>query len=789
MPSKKLKQRPNIISKYSTASSSLRRVQIVTALLALGGGGSTTFTTTSAFSLGSTSLNMSMSSTAASSSSSSSSSSGSGEGGGPNNRHPLANISDKFDHSWVSQLSSESDENRLKSRSRTPQDDGTSNNVRRPVYNGHYVPVRPDPLLNPRLVVHSTDMAQELGLALDDVNSKAFVKFFSGDVDGAFAIDGDEQHGEQKISEESDSQINLKTWATPYALSIMGRRYTSNCPFNTGDGYGDGRAISIGEVAVEQTSHPIAASRYELQLKGAGPTPFCRGADGRAVLRSSIREFLASEAMHNLGIETTRALSLIVSDQGSTSQRPWYSDRNTKNIPDINDPRLAKYSLEQRKQIISQLNAQSKNDPDIMIEEPNAITCRVAPSFTRVGHLDLFARRAMKGIMEGDESTRPDKNTNEFKELEDLVWHACFREFPSTCFEPFREKNDILSASKCLLEHSMDGISSMVAGWIRVGFAQGNFNGDNCLVAGRTMDYGPFGWMDEYHPLFAKWTGSGDHFGFMNQVDAGFANYAMLVSSVMPIIEAHSETMEEANKYKEEIMERGQSVFEEKLFEGLRSKLGFHPGDESGDDSWTSLEPLLRESRADYTVFWRQLYEVVKEFPVTSEGEGSSSFIPSTSYNDMFDLLCANDEVKKGSSPFYVSLDDDTKSKFMKWIQNWREALVESYKEDGPSSILSNEDDDVENIPPQERMRLASPKYVLREWMLVEAYTKASSSRIQNPLFPAAFVSSKSDESVVHELLSLIQNPYDEGTDEQDEKYYRRAPDEALKAGGTAFMS
>ena len=485
------------------------------------------------------------------------------------NNHPLANLSDNFDHSWVSQLSSESEENRIKSKNLIPQDDGVSNNVRRPVYNGHYVSVKPNPLLNPRLVIHSPDMAAELNLSANDVDSDEFVKYFSGDVYGAFKTkkESNDENGDEK----KNDTIDIKTWATPYALSIMGTRYTSNCPFGTGDGYGDGRAISIGEVAVANTSHPHASPRYELQLKGAGPTPFCRGADGRAVLRSSIREFLASEAMHYLGIQTTRALSLIVSENGNTSQRPWYSDRNKKSVPSIDDPRLAKYSLEERKQIVFQLNAQSKNDPDIMIEEPNAITCRVAPSFVRVGHLDLFARRATKNVL--DDNTKPDKTTNEFKELEELVWHACFREFPSTCYEPFREKDDILSASKNLLEHSMEGIATMVAGWVRVGFAQGNFNADNCLVAGRTMDYGPFGFMDEYHPLFAKWTGSGDHFGFLNQINAGFANFAMLVSSVMPIIEAHSDSMQEANAFKEEILEKGQQVFENKLMGTFRAKV------------------------------------------------------------------------------------------------------------------------------------------------------------------------------------------------------------------------
>jgi len=693
-------------------------------------------------------------------------------------RHPLAKLSENFDHSWIAQLNPETEENRRLSKQKTPQDDGVSNNVKRPVYNGHYVPVRPDPLINPRLVIHSPDMAQELDLSLEDVDSEAFVKFFSGDVDGAFhGGDGDDDDTD---TGNSNGAHKVKTWATPYALSIMGQRYTSNCPFGTGDGYGDGRAISIGEVAVAKTSHPHASPRYELQLKGAGPTPFCRGADGRAVLRSSIREFLASEAMHNLGIETTRALSLIVSQDGNTSSRPWYSDRNKKSIPDIDDPRLSKYSLEQRKQIIAQLNAQSRNDPDVMIEEPNAITCRVAPSFVRIGHLDLFARRATKGIL--DDNSKADSSTQEFKELEGLVWHACFREFPAQCYEPFKGGNDILSASKCLLEHSLDGISSMVAGWIRVGFAQGNFNADNCLVAGRTMDYGPFGFMDEYHPLFAKWTGSGDHFGFMNQVNAGFANYVMLVSSVMPVIEANSESMDEANKFKDELIERAQGVFEDKLMEALRSKLGFHPGDEIADDIWGDLELLLRESRADWTMFWRQLTTVVNEFPVNGEGVN-----PSVDYGDMLDMLITNDKVKEGSSPFYAPLDMETRDKFLEWIQTWRECLVESYKDDGASFILSKDDNSY--TAPLERMRFANPKYILREWMLVEAYSKASPSSILSPLFPISINSSEADESMVQELFSLIQNPYDEGTDKQDRKYFRRAPDEALEAGGTAFMS
>ena len=109
-------------------------------------------------------------------------------------------------------------------------------------------------------------------------------------------------------------------WATGYALSIYGTEYIQQCPFGTGNGYGDGRAMSIVEGVFE-------GQRWEMQLKGGGPTPYCRGADGRAVLRSSVREFLAQEFMHALGVPTSRSLTLYRSE-AETVRRPWYSDHS-----------------------------------------------------------------------------------------------------------------------------------------------------------------------------------------------------------------------------------------------------------------------------------------------------------------------------------------------------------------------------------------------------------------------------------------------------------------------------
>eukprot|EP00586_Coscinodiscus_wailesii_P012041 CAMPEP_0172496322 /NCGR_PEP_ID=MMETSP1066-20121228/85250_1 /TAXON_ID=671091 /ORGANISM="Coscinodiscus wailesii, Strain CCMP2513" /LENGTH=199 /DNA_ID=CAMNT_0013268557 /DNA_START=194 /DNA_END=789 /DNA_ORIENTATION=+ len=115
--------------------------------------------------------------------------------------------------SWITQLSPEN-----------PTQDPPKNKSSRRVKNGHYVLVPPTPIPNPRLVAHSPTLISELGLSEDDVSSNAFLRYFSGDTPDA------------------------TTWATPYALSIMGTRYTSNCPFRTGEGYGDGRAVSVAEV-------------------------------------------------------------------------------------------------------------------------------------------------------------------------------------------------------------------------------------------------------------------------------------------------------------------------------------------------------------------------------------------------------------------------------------------------------------------------------------------------------------------------------------------------------------
>lgn len=352
-------------------------------------------------------------------------------------------VASRLQNSWIRDLSPETPENLEKSLQEASREYGdkilkaaSNNKFKRPVYNGHYVLVEPTGITDPRLILYSQDVAHNLlQLTEEEVSSNDFIQWVSGNL-----------------------QLQ-ESWATPYALSIMGKRYTSNCPYGTGVGYGDGRAISIGEL-----------NSHEIQLKGSGTTPFCRGADGRAVLRSSIREFLASEAAHYLQVPTTRALSLVVSNV-DTVNRPWYSDGTKLELPSMDDPRLAKYTVEEKKVLLSQIREANRGDPNIMIPNPVAITTRVASSFTRIGHVDLYARRVNE-LKRNKNNNDDDKSVRVWEELQQIIWHACYREYHDLAYQPYIGTKDIHSAATVLLQQSAMNIAKMIAHWIRVGFVQ-----------------------------------------------------------------------------------------------------------------------------------------------------------------------------------------------------------------------------------------------------------------------------------------------------------------------------
>jgi uncharacterized protein YdiU (UPF0061 family) len=174
-----------------------------------------------------------------------------------------------------------------------------------------------------------------------------------------------------------------------------------------GDGYGDGRAVSIAEV------EGLDGRSWELQLKGGGTTPFSRGHDGRAVLRSSVREFLVSEAMHHLGVPTTRALSLVAS-QDEYIPRAWYRKDEVQEAKEDAEEE-AKHgfgSLESfdYKRFDSENKSTRPHTPNMMYHERCAITCRVAPSFIRVGHFEV--RPCRRRMTEDQSCTYPPQHAH-----------------------------------------------------------------------------------------------------------------------------------------------------------------------------------------------------------------------------------------------------------------------------------------------------------------------------------------------------------------------------------------
>ena len=441
----------------------------------------------------------------------------------------------------------------------------------RQVFSGHYVPVNPTPIKNPEYIAHSKSLFEELGFDDSLAQSPSFIKMFSGDIS------------------QVPKPMSKVGWACGYALSIYGNEYYQQCPFQTGNGYGDGRAVSVLEAVIND-------KRWEMQLKGGGRTPYCRGADGRAVLRSSVREFLAQEHMHSLGVSTSRSLSLYTS-KSETVDRPWFSQGS--------------YS----------------KDPDMMITESVAITTRVAPSFIRVGQVELFARRARKN-----------EHPKAMEELEQIVLHLIDREYSDVIDKTFSLEDKVVLLALKFRKR----LTKLVANWIRVGYCQGNFNSDNCAAGGFTLDYGPFGFIEAFDPYYQPWSSSGEHFSFLNQPLAAEQNFHVFYSALRVLIGSSKKHLEELDKVRDDFSK----VMKEEMQKMWASKLGLDTFDE---ELFNELVVLMVKSSVDYTIFFREL-----------------SDIPS--------------EIKALKKSFYDSkYDESIEQRWIQWLEKWKSLIKDTH--------------------------------------------------------------------------------------------------------------
>jgi len=280
--------------------------------------------------------------------------------------------------------------------------DPDPSNRRRQVQGAAFSRVEPTPVAAPRTLAWSPEVADLLGLDPELCRSDDFAQIFAGN--------------------------RLPAGADPFAANYGGHQFGSFA-----GQLGDGRAIALGEVLDRDGGHQI------LQLKGAGPTPYSRRADGRAVLRSSIREFLCSEAMHHLGVPTTRALSLVAT--GDDVVRDVLYDGHPA-------------------------------------PEPGAVVCRVAPSFTRFGTFQLPAARGEPDLL---------------RRLVDFTIRNDFPHLMATG-STVEERLPAFFAEVC------ETTAALVVHWMRVGFVHGVLNTDNMSILGLTIDYGPYGWLESFDP-------------------------------------------------------------------------------------------------------------------------------------------------------------------------------------------------------------------------------------------------------------------------------------------------
>ena len=459
--------------------------------------------------------------------------------------------------------------------------------------------VSPTPVRAPRLLAHSREMADRLGFRAEDVASDVFAEVFAGN--------------------------RLLPGMAPFASNYGGHQFG-----HWAGQLGDGRAISLGEAVNAD------GERWELQLKGAGPTPYSRGADGRAVLRSSIREFLCSEAMHHLGVPTTRALSLV--GTGERVERDMFYDGH---------PQM----------------------------EPGAVVCRVAPSFIRFGTFELPASR-------GDTAL-----------LRSLVDFTIDRDFPHLRDMPAGEVRDAAWFGEVC-----ERTARLMAEWMRVGFVHGVMNTDNLSILGLTIDYGPYGWIDNYDPAWTPNTTDAQRrrYRFGQQPQVAYWNLGRLAGALSPLFGGVEPLQDGLQRFVEAY------TFAER--DAIARKLGLAECRDGDVALMEALRGLLARAEVDMTLFFRGLMDVDPASP----------------------------DLAPVAEAFYDPAKREAEAAtFAAWLAQLASRWA---------------DDPLGKDERRERMRLTNPRYVLRNYLAQQAIDRAH----------------EGDLAGLHELLDVMRRPYDD---------------------------
>ena len=508
-----------------------------------------------------------------------------------------------------------------------PADPDQSNTIRQ-VHGACFSRVRPKAVSRPQLIASSFEVAESLGIDRELMESDQFAQVFGGNA--------------------------IHPGMDPFAMCYGGHQFG-----NWAGQLGDGRAINLGEVIDRDGRHQT------LQLKGAGPTPYSRFADGLAVLRSSVREFLCSEAMHYLGVPTTRALSLVLT--GDSVTRDMFYDGNPQ-------------------------------------DEPGAIVCRVAPSFVRLGSFQIFASR------------------DEVETLRELTDYTIRNDFPHLG-EPSKEVYAEFFAEVC------QRTAELMIHWMRVGFVHGVMNTDNLSVMGLTIDYGPYGWLEDYDPGWTPNTtdAQGRRYRYGHQPQVAQWNLAQFAGSLLPLVDNDVDLLQPGLRLYVESFEDGwHSMMSAKL--GLDRFRG-----EDDERLFADLFDVLQLAETDMTLFYRRLAEVPCDSETTSICEGVS------------DAYYKPEEI-----------NDDVRSATEDWFARYRQRVRAA---------------EISDDRRRERMNRVNPLYVLRNYLAQLAIDR----------------SEQGDHSGIEELLDVLRSPYQQQPGR--EKYAEKRPDWARHRAGCSMLS
>ncbi len=230
-------------------------------------------------------------------------------------------------------------------------------------------------------------------------------------------------------------------------------------------------------------------------------------------------------------------------------------------------------------------------EPEVLVENQAAISTRVAPSFLRIGQIELFARRV-----------KNNSHNKALNELKMIIKRLIIVNYKSDIDINLPFKEQIINLAFLYRER----LISLVVNWIRVGYCQGNFNSDNCALGGYTLDYGPFGFCELFDPNFQPWTGGGNHFSFLNQPAAAEINFNMFIKSLKLALENEVDLLERLDIIQQDF----KISMQEKIKIMWTRKLGLKEYDES---LLNNLFQLMIITKVDYTKFFRLLSDIPKE--------------------------------------------------------------------------------------------------------------------------------------------------------------------------------